>query len=45
MLPGSVEGTAISRWERGVYFPAYESLVALAEALGVSEEELYGGAD
>jgi transcriptional regulator with XRE-family HTH domain len=33
----------ISRWERGITFPTYRHLTALAAALGMSEEELLAG--
>ena len=43
-LPGGVaEGSQISRWERGDSFPSYASVLALARALGVSEELLLCG--
>jgi transcriptional regulator with XRE-family HTH domain len=43
-LPGGVvEGSQISRWERGDSFPSYSSMLALARALGVTEELLLCG--
>lgn len=42
-LPGKLEGGQISRWERGESFPTYANLLALARALGVSEERLLCG--
>ena len=42
-LPGTVEGSQISRWETGKSFPTYENIVALARAFKCSEEELICG--
>jgi transcriptional regulator with XRE-family HTH domain len=42
-LPGTVEGSQVSRWERGESFPSYANLLALARAFGVSEELLLCG--
>ncbi len=42
-LPGKLEGGQISRWERGESFPTYANVLALARALGVSEEKLLCG--
>lgn len=42
-LPGAVDGGTISRWELGKSFPEYRSLVALAAALELTEEELLSG--
>ena len=43
-LPGAkLEGGQISRWERGESFPTYANVLALARALGVSEERLLCG--
>lgn len=39
-LPGQMDGGQISRWERGESFPTYANLLALARALGITEEEL-----
>lgn len=39
-LPGEMEGGQISRWERGESFPTYANVLALAHALGLTEEEL-----
>jgi transcriptional regulator with XRE-family HTH domain len=44
-MPGTTEASQISRWERGASFPNYENLVALAVALGVSEEMLVCGCE
>jgi transcriptional regulator with XRE-family HTH domain len=44
LLPGRVEGGQVSRWERGESFPTYANVLALARALGVSEEALLCGA-
>ena len=44
-LPGVVEGSQVSRWERGENFPTYRNLVALAAALKVSEETLVCGCE
>ena len=41
-MPGRVEGGQVSRWERGESFPTYANFVALARALGISEEVLLG---
>lgn len=38
-----VERVAVSNWERGVYAPTGENLVALADAFGVSVEYLVHG--
>ena len=47
MLPGRVDGGVeagqVSRWERGESFPTYGNLLALARALGCTEEELLCG--
>lgn len=43
LLPGTVGGSQVSRWERGEHFPAYDSIVALARALEVTEERLLCG--
>jgi transcriptional regulator with XRE-family HTH domain len=42
-LPGNVEGSQVSRWERAESFPTYANVIALARALGVSEEVLLCG--
>lgn len=43
-LPGDrIEGGQVSRWERGEMFPTYANLLALARALGCSEELLLCG--
>lgn len=39
-LPGTVEGSQISRWETGTSFPTYKNIVVLARALKCSEEDL-----
>jgi transcriptional regulator with XRE-family HTH domain len=44
-LPGTVEGSQISRWERGESFPNYANVTALAQALEVSEELLLCGCE
>lgn len=44
-LPGTIEGSQVSRWERGASWPAYASIVALARAFGVTEEALLRGPD
>ena len=44
-LPGHVEGSQISRWERGETFPTYANVLALARALGISEELLIAGVE
>lgn len=44
-LPGTVEGSQVSRWERGESFPTYANVIALARALGVSEEVLLCGCE
>jgi transcriptional regulator with XRE-family HTH domain len=36
LLPGSVESTYISRWERGENIPSWPHLQALASALGTT---------
>jgi transcriptional regulator with XRE-family HTH domain len=42
-LSDSLEGSQVSRWERGESFPSYGNVVALASALHVSEEQLLCG--
>jgi transcriptional regulator with XRE-family HTH domain len=42
-LSDSLEGSQVSRWERGLSFPSYGNVVALARALDVSEELLLCG--
>lgn len=44
-LPGTVEGSQISRWERGESFPTYANVLALARAFNVSEELLLCGCE
>jgi transcriptional regulator with XRE-family HTH domain len=44
-LPGTVEGSQISRWERGESFPTYANVIALARAMDVSEELLLCGCE
>jgi len=44
-LEGTVEGSQISRWERGESFPTYANIVQLARALEVSEEQLMCGCE
>lgn len=44
-LPGVVEGSQISRWERGESFPTYANVIVLARALDVSEELLLCGCE
>ena len=44
-LPGRVESSQISRWERAESFPTYANVLALARALRVSEELLLCGCE
>ena len=38
-----VSGEVVSKWERGIRFPNYEILEDVADALGVTLQELYDG--
>lgn len=39
----NVSGEVVSKWERGIRFPNYEILEDVADALGVTLQELYDG--
>ena len=44
-LPGRVEATTVSRWERNQQVIGLPNVVAVAEALGISEERLICGCE